>query len=275
MRWLLFNSPADTVGRTEVKQVAFAGFILALASGVIFTLFPELDLAVSALFQLENQVFSFNRSEFWRLIRTSFQVGFAVWYCIIILALYRSYSLRAPVFGFTAPKWFYLFLCSLAGPLILVNILLKDYWGRWRPREILDFGGENLFSTPLVIVGECPSNCSFVAGEVSATVMAFISVALISGGMRPVFYLLTIVMGSISGLIRIGQGAHFISDVLFAASFMVVIAAGIYWLLFLGRQPLAKEHEIDWSMIVKLHDRLLKRFCTAGLALLDRIAPRK
>ena len=38
--------------------------------------------------------------------------------------------------------------------------------------------------------------------------------------------------GSIAGLIRMGEGGHFLSDVVFAAVFMALDVALMYWLVF-------------------------------------------
>ena len=41
-----------------------------------------------------------------------------------------------------------------------------------------------------------------------------------------------IAAGAFAGVIRIGAGAHFLSDVVFAGVFMAFVARGLAWLLF-------------------------------------------
>ena len=56
----------------------------------------------------------------------------------------------------------------LIGPGLIVNVFLKDYWGRPRPASTDLFGG----TLPFVPAGQwsnaCPDNCSFVSGEASS-----------------------------------------------------------------------------------------------------------
>jgi membrane-associated phospholipid phosphatase len=41
-----------------------------------------------------------------------------------------------------------------------------------------------------------------------------------------------VLVGSLVGFIRIGQGGHFLSDVIFAGVFMAIVVAVVYWFLF-------------------------------------------
>jgi lipid A 4'-phosphatase len=259
----------------EIRRVFVFGLSLAAATGMLFTLAPGLDLAVSALFQRTDGVFALSESTLFKTLRTLFLRGFAVWYIVIAVAVIRAGVTRLPVLGLSGPKWFYLLLCSLLGPLLLVNLFLKEEWGRWRPHEVGEFGGDQLFTTPLDPGGSCYDNCSFVSGEVSSMVMAFLALALVSSRWRPLLYLLAAVMGFLSALIRVGQGGHFLSDTLFAAAFMILIAAAVYCVLFLGHRPLAMANELDWRRVASWHDRLFAVVCNAGLKTLDRIAPRR
>ena len=54
------------------------------------------------------------------------------------------------------------------GPGLLVNVLLKDHWGRPRPVDVTQFGGDQHFVAWWDPRGECPNNCSFVSGDVAA-----------------------------------------------------------------------------------------------------------
>ncbi len=168
--------------------------------------------------------------------------AYTIWYVAIILFAFDA--LKNPQrqlwidTGLGLRHWLYLILSSLIGPLLIANILFKNNWGRARPREITEFGGNLDFSPPLLITDQCENNCSFVSGEPSSMVMIFISLAFINVARRKLFVWLAIVMGALSGFLRMGQGGHFFSDVIFAALFMMLTAAIIYWVMFLA--PWAK-----------------------------------
>lgn len=243
-------TPSAMAGAEETARVAIIAVWILLIAAIIFSTIPAIDLAISHLFLGEDGRFVLATSDFWRGLRTATLRAFAVWYIAIIASGLWAWKSRTPILGLSWPKWLYLTLCSAAGPLLLTNVVLKEFWGRWRPREVLPLGGEEQFTSPLDLSGSCADNCSFVSGEVSSMVMIFISLAFVTTRMRPLFYTLTVIMGAFSALIRVGQGGHFSSDTLFAAALMTLIAAGIYWLMFLGKNPVATDSEVNWKRLL-------------------------
>ena len=109
--------------------------------------------------------------------------------------------------------------CSqIVSILIFVNLLLKNFWGRARPNDILQLGGDNMFSPWYEISNACQKNCSFVSGDAS---VGFSIIVLYLITKNIVFLYLSIFSGFVLGLIRIMAGGHFLSDVLFAGIFVV------------------------------------------------------
>jgi len=133
----------------------------------------------------------------------------------------------------------FLVLLLVVGPGLLVNTLLKDHWGRARPREIVEFGGKYAFSQPWQ-KGVSGQNSSFPSGHASVGfyLMApwFIlrqrnrkqGLLWLSGGLG---------YGSLVGAARIMQGGHFVSDVLWAGG-IVYIAGELLALLLQPDRPL-------------------------------------
>ncbi len=109
----------------------------------------------------------------------------------------------------------YLFLVLLAGPGLLVNALLKDHWGRARPHQIVEFGGTARFTPALVPSRECARNCSFASGH-AALGFYPVSLGFVFPGRRRQWLAAGLGLGGIGGYFRIVQGAHFLSDVVFA-----------------------------------------------------------
>jgi lipid A 4'-phosphatase len=112
-----------------------------------------------------------------------------------------------------------------------VNVIVKDMVGRARPKSVQEFGGDRLFSPPLVIAGQCPRSCSFVSGEASSSYVIFYAAAVVAPQFAPILIGVGTIAGFLTGLIRMGQGAHFLSDVVFAGIFMALTVAAAYFAL--------------------------------------------
>ena len=170
-------------------------------------------------------------------------VGFYVVVAVLwLVALIR----RRRVFNVYPAEWGYLVLCVVTGPLLFVDRFLKDVIGRPRPRMVAEFSDGLPYAKQWDFVGAfrpggvCPTNCSFVSGEVSAAVMVFASLLFISERYRTVLLVAMLLAWAVSGYIRFVMMAHFPSDVIFAGLYMVLIAGILHWLMFsvLGWQKL-------------------------------------
>ncbi|MFZ5466979.1 MAG: phosphatase PAP2 family protein [Pseudomonadota bacterium] len=113
----------------------------------------------------------------------------------------------------------FLLLSLLLGPGLMVNGVLKEHWGRARPHQVVDFGGQKPFTPALQPADNCASNCSFVSGH-SAIGFWWLALGLAWPAWRWRALLLGVGLGGMLGLARIMQGGHFTSDVVF--SFLVV-----------------------------------------------------
>lgn len=119
------------------------------------------------------------------------------------------------------------------GPILIVNGIFKSFWGRARPQDILQFGGDKIFSLPLELSNQCLWDCSFMSGH-TAVAFWLIAPALLLPKKYKFFAVSTaIVFGCLTAVFRIGQGAHFLTDVLFSAVLMLVLIWFVYRRLFL------------------------------------------
>lgn len=132
----------------------------------------------------------------------------------------------------------YSILTLLIGAGLITHAMLKDHWGRPRPRQVIEYGGTqeyrpfwkpNFFNQPE------PSK-SFPCGHCT---MGFYFFTLVFIGRRMnrrlVSYAgmaLALFLGVGIGLTRIAQGGHFFSDVLFSAFILWYTAAFLDKLLF-------------------------------------------
>ena len=107
----------------------------------------------------------------------------------------------------------YLLLCAVIGPVVIVDGVLKKNLDRPRPHQVIAFGGPYPFEPPFSPRFVCNGCESFVSGH-AAVGFYFLSIALWWRCKRWIIY--AIVLGSLAGAIRIVQGGHFLSDVVFS-----------------------------------------------------------
>jgi lipid A 4'-phosphatase len=75
----------------------------------------------------------------------------------------------------------------------------------------------------------------FVSGEAASMFAVFYAAALIVPHWSVATMIAGTIVGLAAGLVRVAQGGHFLSDVVFAGVFMALTAAGLHRLLF--RRP--------------------------------------
>ena len=190
---------------------------------IMFGIFPKLDQETSAFF--------YNQGNGFYLGKVSVLAAFRefVWNISIVLFIFCVAGFLFLRLRGDNTKYFEIgILVYLLGPILLVNGILKEFWGRARPSQITDFGGEKMFTPFYEISDQCASNCSFVSGEASGATAIFIVVTLLTwaycGAWVQIFAvgLSTIVLVA-SGFLRVGFGGHFASDVLLSILFTGLI----------------------------------------------------
>jgi membrane-associated PAP2 superfamily phosphatase len=207
------------------------GLIVALAiavvSGLVFGLFPQLELWVARYFHgfVESGVNYFAFRIYPPLMITR---DIALWIPTLLIippVVALVIKLILPRRRMLVPGRAVLFLTvTLAlGPGLLVNTLLKDHWGRPRPVDIIQFGGEHHFVAWWDPRGDCDSNCSFVSGDVSGAFWTIAPAALAPPQWRALAYGAALALGTGMGVLRVMAGGHFISDVIFAGVFVFLI----------------------------------------------------
>ena len=155
---------------------------IAVAAGLLFGLYPELDLQVARHFHA---------------VETPDQDGFALRYypslvrarnfCLWIPALLVAPAAGALLIKLILP-WrkllmpgravVFLIATMILAPGIIANVILKEHWGRSRPVNVTQFGGNGHFVPWWDRRGDCPENCSFVSGDVAGAFWTLAPAAL-------------------------------------------------------------------------------------------------
>jgi lipid A 4'-phosphatase len=206
--------------------------LIGLAAAVIFVGWPDLDLAVARLFYVEPRHFLFNQSTLASILRFGFRLVTWTTAALAVIGIILVLAKRRRLLGLGLPQWIFLALVLITGPGLIANTLLKDNWARPRPIQVVEFGGTDRFTPVLERSGSCARNCSFVSGEASATFAIFFAVAMLARRRRAALMAAAVAAGSMAGFIRMGEGGHFLSDVIFAAVFMALDVALLHWLVF-------------------------------------------
>ncbi len=160
---------------------------------------------------------------------------------------YRALSLSAPVLLGTLtlllamswlprPAWAkglrwpaaFLLAGLLLGPGLITHNVFKDHWGRARPHQIIEFGGERQFTPALQPADQCARNCSFPSGHVAFAFYAMAFAYVLPQRWRRRILAAGFLWGVYMAFVRIAQGGHFFSDAVF--SFFTGFAPA--WLLY-------------------------------------------
>jgi len=125
----------------------------------------------------------------------------------------------------------FIVLAGALGPGLVVNSGFKDNWQRARPYQVQEFGGAQLFTRAAIPTDQCNNNCSFVSGHVACGFF-LASLMLIDRKRRRVWAVAGVVAGLTIGFARMADGAHWLSDVLWASP-ITLLTSWLVWKVLL------------------------------------------
>jgi lipid A 4'-phosphatase len=227
-----FQAAGRTTLASNLLRASLAAFVLA---AFYFWRFPGVDISAADLFYMPGHRF-IGHTPWVVAVRYALKGLFVVGITVAVIGLVWTLTTARQAAGLTADRWLFLSLALSIGPGLVANVLLKDQIGRARPSQIEFFGGTKQFTPPLVAAKQCERNCSFVSGEASSMFALFFALALVLTQHSRALICAAIAMGSFAGLIRMAQGGHFLSDVVFAGVFMCITVAALH-LLIVDAQP--------------------------------------
>jgi len=213
------RSLADKFGfdwtTSGMMRVATACFILFAA---IFLPFPEIDLLVAEIFYNGNNDFWLRKTQF-NVIKNDILRPMVGYIAVAGLLAFLFFWWRAPMDKVRRlARYAFLLVCIALSTGLVVHAVFKDHWDRARPKQVVEFDGERVFTPPLIPVNECERNCSFVSGDASLG-FVFMSLALYAANRRRFWIGVTLGAGLFMGSLRMMNGSHFLSDILFSGVF--------------------------------------------------------
>jgi len=206
--------------------------VLALLGAALVAL-PQLDLAVTGWFYDPQRGFHLREYLLIRIVYSSVWWITAVVLLSLLLFLVAAWTFRKKQEFFVRQRrvTLYLLLVMLIGPGLLVNGVFKDHWGRARPSQVTEFGGGKQFTRAALPADQCAKNCSFVSGHASVG-FYFLALAFVVPRRRALWLAIGTGLGLGIGLVRIMQGGHFLSDVIFAGIVVYLTARVLHALMF-------------------------------------------
>lgn len=122
----------------------------------------------------------------------------------------------------------FILLTTLIGPGLLVNSLFKDNWQRPRPREIVEFGGQEKYVEPFI---RGTKGKSFPSGHTSigfTFILGYFYFRLRRVRLALLCLFACLSIGAILGVARMAAGAHFLSDIVWSALMTIGTAFVLY-----------------------------------------------
>lgn len=195
---------------------------------LVFLFFPGIDLHVAEFFyDTEFRGFPMRVEPMMELVRKGLPaILFGVLLYFIVLGI-AGEVMKHTFLGITRRVMAYLLLSLAIGPGLIVNLLLKENWGRPRPSHLEQFGGHAPYVPPLMVSDYCDGNCSFASGHASMGFWVVAFAFLAPASWRKYAIAAAIVFGALVGFVRIAQGGHFVSDVVWAGLITVLVC---WWL---------------------------------------------
>jgi lipid A 4'-phosphatase len=215
--FIKINYPNIYWGSLKISKISMVTKVLIIffMLATFVTTGPSLDLYISSLFYYGDKQFLIQSyypvSIFFRKIL----LPLILIYVFVLPLVLRFFPLQKIYFGykFTLSEIVYIWVSGAVTMLLVVNILLKNMWGRARPNDVSYFNGFQDFTPWYKISDACSSNCSFVSGDSS---VGFFLIVFYFITKKNAYLYLGLILGSLLGFIRIAAGGHFFSDIIFS-----------------------------------------------------------
>ncbi len=223
----------DTVNQTPSWQKTPVLFWWIVGGFVALALLPtawtRLDLNAAALFMGPSPPIDAVKWWWVEWINLYIPAAFRI---AVVLALLGWLLVTV---GSRGKKWrmplAFVVLAGALGPGLLVNSGFKDNWQRARPYQVQPFGGTQQFTRAAVMTDQCNNNCSFVSGHVACGFF-LASLMLVHRRRQHMWGAIGVAAGLAIGFARMADGAHWLSDALWACP-ITLLCSWFIWKVLL------------------------------------------
>jgi membrane-associated PAP2 superfamily phosphatase len=226
--------PADGPSAFALLRDPIRLSILAtIVVSLFFLAFPGVDLWFTGLFYDPVRGFAATSNPALIPLRNSGDWALGIVVVVLLAAVVLKIALPWRRSVIAPASTVFVLATLILGPGLLVNLILKNNWGRPRPSTVVDFGGSFPYVDVWQIAGYCARNCSFVSGEGSSAIWLTTLAFIAPRRWRLPLLVVTGIWAVALSLNRIAFGAHFLSDVLLAWTLTALVMAIAYRLLFI------------------------------------------
>jgi membrane-associated PAP2 superfamily phosphatase len=227
----------------------FIALGLALVVGLLFGIFPELDLKLAALFYdpaTKNFPLKLDRI-------AAFARDAAMWIAwvlalpAIVAFVFKMVRPDRPLLISGRAVTFLLVTIILSAG-VLTNLTFKSYWGRPRPVVVTQFNGDQEFVPWWDPRGSCARNCSFFSGEGATAFWTYAPAALAPPAWRPLAYAAATVFGITTSGLRMAFGGHFFTDVAIAGLVTFFVIWFAYALIYRWASTRLTDEQVDAAL---------------------------
>src|ERR1700738_3279565 len=213
------------------RTALFIALALALVIGLLFGIYPELDLKLAALFyDPGTKNFPLKLNTLAGIARDgAMWIAWGLALPAIAALLVKLVRPDRPLL-ISGRAITFLLLTLLLSAGVLTNLTFKSYWGRPRPVVVTQFNGPEQFVPWWDPRGSCERNCSFFSGEGATAFWTYAPAALTPPAWRPLAYVAATLFGVTTSALRMAFGGHFFTDVAAAGlvTFLVIWLAHGY-----------------------------------------------
>ena len=228
--------------KRSLNRLIAALMVALIAGSLIFYAFPAIDLSTAGLFY-DGQTFPIAASRPVEALRELLYITEDAGFLLTLVLAFLA-ARQGTVLNLRCRDWLYQASIFVLGPGLIVNRILKTFWGRARPYQIEAFGGTKTFSSAWVISDQCATNCSFTSGEMAGATALAICLCLVlranSTRMTPfarrIGLALILAIPLLTAWQRMGAGRHFLSDVVISALIVMLLAALLNRAFYRGAQ---------------------------------------
>lgn len=201
-------------------------YIAGIIIGIVLHYYPDFDIKLATIMYQSVPWYS----KFINYLVKLFCLAWAMLTIYSVINKIKKLGLRSIFAVKHYLNEIYLSSVLLLGPGILVHYVIKPFFVRPRPWQTNIFGGEIEFTpvltyNQLIEANTIVDQVSFVSGHVAA-VSAILALTFITQQKRWLY--LSILLSLMVGMGRMIEGAHWLSDILFAWIF-TYITAHILW----------------------------------------------
>lgn len=217
------NSPGPAAPALRWLPAVQLAFLLGLT--VLFTLF-DWDRRIAALFYRDGQGWYLGDQPLWAWLHDYGTIPGLVLTLAALMTWLAGFYVRR------LKPWrrpcLIVVLTTLLAAGLLVNAVLKQYWGRPRPGQTTEFGG-NWEYRPVFPPGPPGKGASFPCGHCTMG-FVFVSLAAFRRQYGPLAFggvAVGVGLGALLSAARMVQGAHFLSDAIWSFGIVGMVATAL------------------------------------------------